>query len=214
MLVRKEKLVDTIDYYNKHAAQYYDNTVELNMEEILERFIELLPEDAEVLDLGCGSGRDSLYMLENGFDVTAIDGSEELCELASIHIGQDVLFMNFEEIEFVDVFDGVWACASLVHIEKNKIKQILDKIFRSLHEEGILYFSVLEGEFEGVRNGRYFSDYRTKELRELLEDYERIEIIDIFKTDDIRKDRKEKKWINVLVKKVRKGEYHESNKDS
>lgn len=206
--------MDTIDYYNKHAAQYYDNTVELNMEEILERFIELLPEDAEVLDLGCGSGRDSLYMLENGFDVTAIDGSEELCELASIHIGQDVLFMNFEEIEFVDVFDGVWACASLVHIEKNKIKQILDKIFRSLHEEGILYFSVLEGEFEGVRNGRYFSDYRTKELRELLEDYERIEIIDIFKTDDIRKDRKEKKWINVLVKKVRKGEYHESNKDS
>lgn len=83
--------MDSIDYYNKYASIYFDSTVELSMEKILDKFIHYLPDNAVVLDLGCGSGRDSLYFIERGFDVTALDGSEKLCELAAIHIGQDVL---------------------------------------------------------------------------------------------------------------------------
>ena len=83
--------MDSIDYYDRYAVPYYEETVELSMEEQLERFMKLLPENAEVLDLGCGSGRDTLFFEEEGFSVTAMDGSEKMCELAEIHTGRDSL---------------------------------------------------------------------------------------------------------------------------
>lgn len=194
--------MDSVDYYNQHAAQYYDNTVELNMENILDRFIELLPEGAAVLDLGCGSGRDSLYLIEHGFDVTALDGSEELCELARIHLGQDVLCMRYEEMNFSGVFDGVWACASLLHAPEESIDAILDKVIDSMNGAAILYLSFKYGEYEGMRNGRYFRDYNTRTLKELIGRHEALEIIDIFKTDDIHSGDHGQKWINVLARKL------------
>ena len=79
----------------------------MSMEDTIEEFLKLIPADSAILDLGCGSGRDSLYFLEEGFDVTAIDGSRQMCELAEIEIGQDVVHhMMFDELEFEDVFDG------------------------------------------------------------------------------------------------------------
>ena len=107
--------MDSIDYYDRYAVPYYEETVELSMEEQLERFMKLLPENAEVLDLGCGSGRDTLFFEEEGFSVTAMDGSEKMCELAEIHTGRDILHLRVEEMEFDDVFHGIWACAVLGH---------------------------------------------------------------------------------------------------
>ena len=77
--------MDSIDYYDRYAVPYYEETVELSMEEQLQRFMDLLPENAEVLDLGCGSGRDTLFLEDEGFSVTAMDGSARMCELAEIH---------------------------------------------------------------------------------------------------------------------------------
>ena len=99
--------MDSIDYYDRYAVPYYEETVELSMEEQLERFMKLLPENAEVLDLGCGSGRDTLFFEEEGFSVTAMDGSEKMCELAEIHTGRDILHLRVEEMEFDDVFPGI-----------------------------------------------------------------------------------------------------------
>lgn len=195
--------MDSIDYYNRHASDYYDNTVEISMKEILEKFIVLLPEGGTVLDLGCGSGRDSLFLIEEGFDVTALDGSSELCELAEIHIGQEVLNMRFEEIDFQEVFDGVWACASLLHVPEEKIDMILEKVITSLNKKGILYMSFKYGNFSGERNGRYFKDYNTGEIKELIARHKELEIIEIFKTNDLRKERADEKWIHVLAKKIK-----------
>lgn len=197
-------MLDSIDYYNQHAAEYYDKTVEINLQEILDKFIELLPEGAAVLDLGCGSGRDSLYFIEEGFDVTAVDGAEELCELASIHIGQDVLNLRFSEIDFEEVFDGVWACASLLHVTSEEIDCVLDKVIDSLNPDGILYMSFKYGDFRGVKEGRYYQYYTTRTLKELIGKHEKLEIIDIFKTDDIRTDREGEKWINIFARKIDK----------
>lgn len=194
-------MLDSIDYYNKYANIYFESTVELNMKEISDKFINYLPESAEILDLGCGSGRDSLYFIENGFDVTAVDGSEELCELASIHIGQDVLNMQFSELDFQEVFDGVWACASLLHITSTELEDVLNRIVKSLKPGGVLYMSFKHGEFSGFRNGRYFNDYKTKPMKELISKFEDLELIDIWKSPDIRADRIEEHWLNVLVKK-------------
>lgn len=194
--------MDQTDYYNRQASAYYENTVELDMTEILERFTQLLPESSTVLDLGCGSGRDSLYFIEKGYDVTSLDGASELCELAQIHIGQDVLCMNYEDIDFKDVFDGVWACASLVHISREDMDFILDKIVDSLKVDGVLYMSFKYGEYSGMKDGIYYTEYKTKMMRELINSHNNLELIDIFKTNDVRPEREEQEWINVFLKKV------------
>lgn len=194
-------LLDSIDYYNKYANLYFESTVELDMGETLEKFIDYLPEGGAVLDLGCGSGRDSLYFMERGFDVTAVDGSRELCELASIHIGQDVLEMQFSELDFNEVFDGIWACASLLHITAEDMDDIFGKVIKSLKPDGVLYMSFKHGDFSGFRNGRYFNDYKTKEMKDLISRFAEMEILDIWKSSDIRNERAEEVWLNVLVRK-------------
>ena len=107
--------MDSIDYYDRYAVPYYEETVDFCMEEQIERFVELLPESADVLDLGCGSGRDTVFLEEEGCVVTAMDGSEKMCELASIHTGKEVLHLRAEDMEFDDVFHGIWACVILGH---------------------------------------------------------------------------------------------------
>ncbi len=181
---------------------YFETTVNLSMKEALDRFLELVPEGGAVLDLGCGSGRDSLEMLERGYDVTALDGSEEMCALAEIHTGLEVLNMKFEELDFDEVFEGIWACASLVHVSSKKMPEILRKIRKALEMNGILYFSVKKGDFEGYRNERYFTDYEKSDIKELFAKVEGFEIIDIWKSEDVRSDRNDKLWLNVLAKKV------------
>ncbi|MDU6265797.1 MAG: class I SAM-dependent methyltransferase [Anaerocolumna aminovalerica] len=195
--------MDSIDYYNKNASIYFENTVDLNIEDILEKFISYLPEAGNILDLGCGSGRDSLYFINKGFDVTAMDGSEELCQLASIHIGQDVLHMQFSELDFQEVFDGIWACASLLHTTPEQLHEILGKISDSLNPGGVLYMSFKYGDFQGYRNGRYFADYKFHDIEEILEEHRDLTIMEIWKTSDIRTERDES-WLNIIVRKAEK----------
>ncbi|WP_277408975.1 class I SAM-dependent methyltransferase [Lacrimispora xylanisolvens] len=115
--------MDSIDYYNKYAAKEFEETVNQDMSEIMREFLNYLEEGDTILDLGCGSGRDSLTLYELGYDVTPLDASSEMCKLAEIHTGLDVLQMTFEQIDFDDVFDGIWACASLLHTpEKGTVR--------------------------------------------------------------------------------------------
>lgn len=194
--------MDSIDYYNQNARDYYDSTVELDLEKFLNRFIELLPEGATVLDLGCGSGRDSLYFLEEGYDVTALDGSEELCELAQIHIGQDVLNMTFQEMDFDEVFDGVWACASLLHVPKEEMDGVLDKVIMGLKPGGILYMSFRYGDFSGVRNDRFYEYYTTRTLKELVGKHHELQLLEIQRSFDVREERADEQWIHIFARKM------------
>jgi 2-polyprenyl-3-methyl-5-hydroxy-6-metoxy-1,4-benzoquinol methylase len=171
------------------------------MKENLDNFTELLPEGGSILDLGCGSGRDSAYFIEHGFDVTAMDASEEMCSLASIHIGQDVLQLTFSEMDFEEVFDGIWANESLLHVSSGEIEGILEKVIQGLKTDGILFMSFQYGDFEGERDGRHFTDYRTKTLKELIIKFSNLELIEIKKYDEMSRD-KETEWIYVLARKI------------
>ncbi len=194
--------MDSTEYYNENAAEYFDHTIDLDMRVYLDRFLEFLPDSGSILDLGCGSGRDSAYFLSLGYDVTALDGSEEMCSLASVHIGKDVLHMTFEEMDFEEVFDGVWANASLLHVPRNEMEGILRKISRSLKKDGALYITLRYGDFEGEIGKRYFTYYRTRSLKELLGEFEELELIEIKKYDDIREG-KDLEWLHILIKKTR-----------
>ena len=174
--------MDSIDYYDRYAVPYYEETVDLSMEDQLERFVELLPESAE----GCV--------------VTPMDGSEKMCNLASIHTGKEVLHLRIEEMEFQNVFHGIWACAVLGHFPPEKIHDVMERILAALKEEGILYFSVRRGDRKGRYNGRYFYDYNRESLDDLLDSFPQIQVLDIWKTSDVREDRNNK-WFNVLLKK-------------
>lgn len=191
----------TLNYYNSHSEELYEYTKDIGMEEHWTVFTNLLAENASILDLGCGSGRDSAYFLSMGFDVTALDGSENMCNLASIHIGQEVLHMEFVDIDFNEVFDGIWANASLHHVPSNEIDMILDKVIKSLKKDGVIYMSFHYGEGEGLQSERYYTNYRTRTLKELISRFENLELIDIRKSQDIILDR-DVKWIYALVRKI------------
>ena len=195
-------MLDPIDYYNRYAVPYYEETVGVSMEEVMESFLELLPENAEVLDLGCGSGRDTVLLEENGCYVTPLDGSKEMCKLAEVNTDKEVLLMRYEEMNFDEVFEGVWACAALVHLPLDEMKDTLQKIVQALKPEGILYFSVHKGDRDGIYGGRYFRDYSKKELTNLLDGIPELELLELWTTTDVRTNRPDRKWLNVLAKKT------------
>ncbi len=193
--------MDSIDYYNKYAAKEFEETVDQDMSEIMKGFLNLLEEGDTILDLGCGSGRDSLTFYELGYDVTPLDASEEMCKLAEIHTGLEVLKMTFGEMDFDNVFDGIWACASLLHIPKVELSDILTKIARALNDKGILYMSFKLGDFEGFRGERYFCDFTEDSITELLRDNSRFEIVKLWETHDLRSGHSDMKWLNILARK-------------
>ncbi|WP_333650285.1 methyltransferase domain-containing protein [Lacrimispora sp.] len=194
--------MDSIDYYNKYAAKEFEETVNQDMSAIMKEFLDLLEEGDTILDLGCGSGRDSLSFYDQGYDVTPLDASEEMCKLAEIHTGLDVLQMTFEEMDFDKVFDGIWACASLLHTPKKELSDILKKIARALNDKGILYMSYKLGDFEGFRGKRYFSDFTADSISEILKDSGRFEIVKLWETEDVRSGHSDVKWLNVLARKI------------
>lgn len=191
--------MDSIDYYERYAASYYENTVNLNMEEALGRFLALLPENAEVLDLGCGTGRDTVYLEDAGCYVTPMDGSEQMCRLAEIYTDKEVLHMTFEEMEFEEVFDGIWACASLLHVEGKDMDRIMKKVVNALKPDGVLYMSFKYGDAEEIRNQRFFHDYTEETAYDMVMRQDGVRIVEMWQSDDVRGI--ETKWLNLLVKK-------------
>jgi 2-polyprenyl-3-methyl-5-hydroxy-6-metoxy-1,4-benzoquinol methylase len=193
--------VDSIEYYNKYAAKIYEDTVDMDVTDLMHQFLKELEEGDTILDLGCGSGRDSLIMYDMGYDVTPLDASEEMCKLAEIHTGLDVLQMTYEDMEFEDVFDGIWACNSLIHVPKNEMPEILCRICDALCSRGVLYLSVEKGDFEGFRGERYFCDYTMESLTAMVERTGLFEIIKTWETEDVRASHPDTMWVNMLARK-------------
>lgn len=190
-----------IDYYNQNAHVFYENTVEADMSFWRDKFISLLPHGGRVLDAGCGSGRDSKAFIQSGFSVVAFDASSELCKLASKFIDQEVWQMKFQEMSFDEEFDGVWACASLLHVPSEEIEDVMNRVYRALQNGGIFYASFKCGDGLTERAGRLFTDYNADAARKLFEQ-SGFDIIECENTDDVRPGREGEKWVNVLARKV------------
>lgn len=188
-----------MNYYDDNAEKFFENTVNADMTPHYTKFLKHIPEKGHILDAGCGSGRDTLNFLKQGYKVTAIDASEEMCKLASKYTQQEVLHQKFQEINFIEEFDGIWASASLLHVPSTELEYVLDKFRKSLKENGVLYASFKCGIFEGRRNGRYFNDFTETAAKKIFEK-NNFNIIDSWLTNDVRDDRKNEKWVNILVK--------------
>ena len=191
---------NTNNFYNKNAKDFFDGTVNADMKDNYKQFLEYIPQGGSILDAGCGSGRDSLAFKEMGYSVTSIDGSEELCKLATDYIGEAVRCIKFEELEFEDEFDGIWACATLLHVKSKELEGVIKRLKRALKLGGVIYASFKCGEFEGERNGRYFYDLTEDKARNVFESKE-LKIEGSWITGDVREGRGEEKWVNLICRR-------------
>ena len=171
------------------------------MTESRQRFLQTIPRDAHILDFGCGSGRDTRVFLDLGYHVDACDGSIELCRIASEITGIQVKQMLFQELNEVAIYDGIWACASILHLPKADLKTVLEKIAKALKEQGVLYTSFKYGTFEGMRAGRYFTDFKEDSLKTFMKCVPSLQVFDTWITEDVRPGREEERWINILARR-------------
>lgn len=192
---------ETLEYYDLNAVEFSTGTLVADMEDARKRFVACLPAEACVLDFGCGSGRDTKAFLDLGFQVDALDGSEELCVLASRYTGIPVKHMLFNELDVADRYDGIWACASILHLPKAELAEVIRKIEMALKTGGVLYTSFKYGKEEGMRHGRYFTDFTEESLKSFWS-FPGLQIFDMWISQDIREDRREKQWINLLARRV------------
>ena len=193
---------ETLEYYNTHASEFTADTQGCDMSAKYLPFLSRVKEDGHILDLGCGSGRDSYQFMQRGYHVTAMDGSEEMCRVASELTGLNVHHMLFQDIAWQSEFDGIWACSSLLHCEKNELLSVLQKVADSLKKEGTLYVSFKYGDFEGTRNGRYFTNLTEDSLAELLQEIPELRIVETSITGDVRPGREHELWLNVIIAKA------------
>jgi len=190
----------TIDYYNKHAEEFTASTFEVDMESLYQPFLVELQEGARILDVGCGSGRDTLAFKNKGYQVDAIDYSEELVKKATQLTGIPVRLQSFYEIDADQAYDGIWACASLLHCERTRLKEVIGKLLSALKPNGMLYMSFKYGNGDRQKDGRQFTDLDEVQAKALLGQFDRVQQIQQWITIDQRPERQEK-WLNLIWKK-------------
>ena len=191
----------TIEYYNENVDKFVNDTQDVVFCATQDLFLSYLNEGNSILDLGCGSGRDTKYFLSKGYKVDATDGSEEICKVASDYTGINVKCLLFNELDEIDKYDGIWACASILHLDRDDLIDVFHRIARALKDNGILYTSFKYSEFEGMRNGRYFTDFTLESFNEFQTNIPEFIIEKKWITRDVRAGREDEKWLNLIMRK-------------
>ena len=192
----------TIEYYDNNAADYAALTVNAPMDAARCRFAKLIPDKGRVLDFGCGSGRDTKYFIDQGFMVDALDGSAKLARIASEYTGIEVRTILFQEFAEKDRYDGIWACASLLHMNDEDLMDVLVRLRDALKNNGILYASFKYGDYQGVMNGRFYNYMDEKRFSQMLKGISGLEITDSWLNEDSLGRTAEARWLNILMKKT------------
>lgn len=192
----------TLTYYNQNATRFYTTTVSVEFTATRQRFLSYLPNPAVILDFGCGSGRDTKAFLDQGYHVEAIDGSEELCKLATQYTGTPVRHMLFQDLDAVSKYGGIWACSSILHLPKDELADVMRKMSAALKPDGIIYTSFKYGIFSGERNGRYFTDMTETSFADFMREIQELRTEEYWITFDVRPGREDEKWLNLILRKI------------
>lgn len=191
----------TINYYDINAKEFVEGTLNVDFKTTQDKFINKLPAKGYILDFGCGSGRDTKYFLAKDFNVDAIDGSIELCKIASEYTNIKVRHMYFNELSIVNKYDGIWACSSILHLSLDDLVDVFKRMSKALKDKGIIYTSFKYGDFSGERNGRYFTDMTEDSFANLIINVENLKVEEQWITADVRPQRGNEKWLNLILRK-------------
>ena len=191
----------TEQYYHDNSQEFFESTINADTTPLYDHFLKYVPEKGYILDLGCGSGRDTKAFLNRGYNVDAIDGSKELCALASEFTGIEVKCNDFFEVDCNEKYDAIWACASLLHVEQDRLPGLIEKLRDAVKASGVFYMSFKFGDFAGERDGRFFMDMTAEKFHEIIERVTGWTLVEEWDSEDVRRG-KNVKWYNAILQKV------------
>jgi SAM-dependent methyltransferase len=192
---------DSVSYYDEHTEQFIQSTAAVDMTNQYRLFLAHLPRRASILDAGCGSGRDSLAFKEMGYQVEAFDLSPAMVEATKQLVSIPVRQMGFQDLDYQDRFDGIWASASLLHVPRNEMPKVFTLLAKALKAEGILYCSFKDRQEDFSKDGRSFTCYTSDSFQAFIKEQKQFQLLEILQTTDERPDRAGEKWINAVLRK-------------
>lgn len=195
-----QSVSDTVKYYDDNADVFVAQTVNADVTELYVPFLSKLPEHARILDAGSGSGRDTKAFRDMGHDVVAIDASKEMVEATRRLSNGPAIHSTFLGYSVGDQFDGIWACASLLHVPSTDLPKTLNHLSGLLKDGGWMFASFKIGDSEMVRNGRFFNDMNVERLDAAVGSIGGLSVFSTWETDDVRPERQER-WLNALIHK-------------
>ncbi len=194
----------TLAHYARHATDFASSTVDVYFRATQERFTSPLEPKAAILDLGCGSGGDAKRFLDEGLSVTAIDGSPEPCAIAHGLTGIPIRNELFGDLTDANAYDGIWACSPILRQPKDGLTDAPARMARALRPHGVVHASFKHGNFEGMRNGRHFTDSTEPAFRGSLLRAPGHAVEDLWISSDISPARESEQWLNPILRKKQK----------
>lgn len=188
---------DSTGFYDSDPRGYSERTFHADISSLRERFLRHMPDKSRILDLGCGSGRDTVAFREAGYAVVPVDGSSGMCHVAEENTGSPVRNLKFDDLDYTEEFDGVWACSSLLHVASSDLPKVISLIRRSLKDGGMLYMSFKRGDFEGERDGRHYTDMDEGSIMDLAAS-SGMSVVDMWTS---REPGRDIDWINAILGK-------------
>ena len=196
-----------LNYYDKNAVEFANQTVSIDMHDLYELFLNQLPQTESqcILDVGCGSGRDANYFAKQDYNVTAIDASAELIQWAQRHHMSSKIdwhhldFSGIEKQPWKNKFTGIWACASLLHVPFLELPLIINSLLDTFTDDGVMYVSFKYGKGERVDEERLFCDMNELRWKTIVAKIPQVIECDIWLSADKRADCKDA-WFNVIIK--------------
>ena len=191
-----------ITYYDRTAGEYADSAASVDMSHLYGPFLAMVPAGGRILDAGCGAGRDAKVFSDRGYEVDAFDASAGMAEVASELLGKPVAVMRFQDVGCRDRYDGVWACASLLHIPEAELTDAIERLAVAIKPGGVLYASFKYGSGERADGDRVFTDMSERRLREIVDGTGLLAVVKIWETTDSRWGKEAERWVNCLARRT------------
>lgn len=187
-------------YYDENVESFISDTINVDMEEHYRKFLSRLTDGASILDAGCGSGRDSLAFKNLGYKVIAFDASSAMVEATKSLAEVPAYQTTFQSAKFETLFNGIWACASLLHVPRQELSKAFENLAAHLKNDGIIYASFKYGVNERQKGDRYFNDLNEDSLKDHINRVSSLEILEHWTSPDQRVGRSDERWLNCLLK--------------
>lgn len=183
-----------------YEKEYFENINHSDMAALYQSFEQHLPSHATLLDIGSGSGRDAQHFIQRGYRVTSFDTSDAMVEFSHSFM-PDVQLSTYASFQSNELYDGLWACTSFIHISRRDIIKIIHKYIALMKPQGIFFLSFKSSDYDYIKQGEQYTCFTIESMTEFLRPLKEVNIIELFETLDGRKNHLEK-WINVIIKKV------------
>ena len=191
----------TLNFYATEAPDYHANSAEgINCD--LPGFLDRLSLGAQILELGCGGGRDAAYMLSRGFAVEPTDGVAEMAAIAQRRLGREIRVMRFDELAAVGEYDAVYASYSLLHVPRLGLADVLAKIWTALRPGGWHLATYKSGENEGRDNlDRYFNYLSAAQAERFYRTACEWQLLELTRGEGPGYQGRRSPWVSVMARK-------------